>query len=496
MLVFPSNPNSGDVFAPGPGFPSWIWDGDKWTRRGIAAQFALEALSDVAISDLTQGEVLTWDATAEKWTNIVLPEVDLAAYATKQFVSDQIAAIPPTPIPSLVGLSDTNVPNPSVGQALVFNGSTWSASTTFASPIAVSSAARGILFYARDASTANEFMVDNNSPDFVRLNVNNAGSGMILATQGVTRALIDNNGRMTINPFNSATTVPLVVNNTAEGNWTAQFFNTASSSYGVYIKAASESSGSPIGAAFSVVNNLNANIFAVFGNGAINMGPAYLDTGGGSWIRTPVTIDWMGNVTIGMSESQATNPARCVINENKPGGNALIVYNSGSAWNSQFINSNTAGSSYGIIIQAGLSTNDWALQVARRAGGLMLGVRGDGNVNVGMASQSAYATGAIDAGGWIYRATSLRKNKTNIRDITLERASEVVRGLRAIQFNSLCEVDDPRRDCYGLIAEEVEEVDPTLVSYAADGKPASVMYDRVAMLLLPIVQKLLEERQC
>lgn len=70
MLVFPSNPNNGDVFSPGPGFPSWLWDGDKWTKT-TAARFDLGNLSDVTVSDPQDDEVLTWDH--EHWVNKALP---------------------------------------------------------------------------------------------------------------------------------------------------------------------------------------------------------------------------------------------------------------------------------------------------------------------------------------------------------------------------------------------------------------------------------------
>lgn len=35
MLVFPKNPEEGDVFAPH-GHPTWVWDGMKWTTASLA----------------------------------------------------------------------------------------------------------------------------------------------------------------------------------------------------------------------------------------------------------------------------------------------------------------------------------------------------------------------------------------------------------------------------------------------------------------------------
>ena len=75
--------------------------------------------------------------------------------------------------------------------------------------------------------------------------------------------------------------------------------------------------------------------------------------------------------------------------------------------------------------------------------------------------------------------------------VTREQAKKTIAKLRAVSYRSKCEADDPHRTHYGLIAEEVAEVDPNLVTWDAEGRPQGVQYERIAMLLLPLMQELL-----
>ena len=78
---------------------------------------------------------------------------------------------------------------------------------------------------------------------------------------------------------------------------------------------------------------------------------------------------------------------------------------------------------------------------------------------------------------------SARRFKTDIRSIGSDTAKAIVRRLKPVFFKSICEGDDHDRENIGLVAEEVAEVCPALVAYR-DGKPLSVLYERVAVLLL------------
>ena len=114
----------------------------------------------------------------------------------------------------------------------------------------------------------------------------------------------------------------------------------------------------------------------------------------------------------------------------------------------------------------------------------------------------------------LLRSTSSARYKSAVEDLAPIYAENVLK-LRPVWYRSSCPADDPAWSWYGLIAEEVAAVEPRLVSWGygaddydiiekyVDGKltiertvrlgaqpvPDGVAYDRVAVLLLSIVQR-------
>ena len=66
----------------------------------------------------------------------------------------------------------------------------------------------------------------------------------------------------------------------------------------------------------------------------------------------------------------------------------------------------------------------------------------------------------------------------------MDRASETILSLRPVSFHYKQELDPNGIAQFGLVAEEVEKVDPPLVVHNADGKPYSVRYEAVNAMLL------------
>jgi trimeric autotransporter adhesin len=80
-----------------------------------------------------------------------------------------------------------------------------------------------------------------------------------------------------------------------------------------------------------------------------------------------------------------------------------------------------------------------------------------------------------------FQASSRRfKNETK----PMEQASEVIYGLKPVSFRYKAEIEPTRPRGFGLIAEDVEQVSPDLVSRGRDGKVNSVRYDAVNAMLL------------
>ena len=66
----------------------------------------------------------------------------------------------------------------------------------------------------------------------------------------------------------------------------------------------------------------------------------------------------------------------------------------------------------------------------------------------------------------------------------MDNASESLFALKPVTFHYKKEIDPTRTSQFGLVAEEVEKVDPALVVRDKEGKLYSVRYDQVNAMLL------------
>jgi hypothetical protein len=93
-------------------------------------------------------------------------------------------------------------------------------------------------------------------------------------------------------------------------------------------------------------------------------------------------------------------------------------------------------------------------------------------------SQAVY----VNADGKLGALVSSRRFKDEIKP--MEHASEVIYQLNPVSFRYKPEIEPARPASFGLIAEEVENVQPDLVLRDKEGKPYSVRYDQVNAMLL------------
>jgi hypothetical protein len=77
---------------------------------------------------------------------------------------------------------------------------------------------------------------------------------------------------------------------------------------------------------------------------------------------------------------------------------------------------------------------------------------------------------------------SSRRYKHDIR--SMDNASETIYTLRPVSFRYHKEYDATQTKAFGLIAEEVAEVNPDLVGRNAEGQPESVRYEQINAMLL------------
>jgi Chaperone of endosialidase len=88
----------------------------------------------------------------------------------------------------------------------------------------------------------------------------------------------------------------------------------------------------------------------------------------------------------------------------------------------------------------------------------------------------------VDANGKLGTATSSERFKDNIKP--MDKASEAILALKPVTFRYKKQIDSKGIPQFGLVAEDVEKVNPGLVVRDKEGKPYTVRYDQVNAMLL------------
>jgi hypothetical protein len=88
----------------------------------------------------------------------------------------------------------------------------------------------------------------------------------------------------------------------------------------------------------------------------------------------------------------------------------------------------------------------------------------------------------VNADGKLGTATSSKRFKEDIKP--MDKASEALFALKPVAFRYKKEIDPAGRSQFGLLAEEVEKINPELIVRDEEGKPYSVRYEAVNAMLL------------
>jgi hypothetical protein len=99
-------------------------------------------------------------------------------------------------------------------------------------------------------------------------------------------------------------------------------------------------------------------------------------------------------------------------------------------------------------------------------------------------SYKVYVTGSLYATGDIV-AYSDRRKKTDI--VTIEDALEKVKSMRGVFYTKIDESEKGRQ--VGVIAQEVNEILPEAVTYAADVDEYGVKYGNIVGLLIEAIKE-------
>jgi hypothetical protein len=88
----------------------------------------------------------------------------------------------------------------------------------------------------------------------------------------------------------------------------------------------------------------------------------------------------------------------------------------------------------------------------------------------------------VDTNGHLGTMTSSARFKDEIKP--MDKASEAILSLRPVTFHYKRDLDPEGIAQFGLVAEEVEKVNPDLVARDEQGKPYTVRYEAVNAMLL------------
>ena len=98
------------------------------------------------------------------------------------------------------------------------------------------------------------------------------------------------------------------------------------------------------------------------------------------------------------------------------------------------------------------------------------------------ATVSGGTTVFVNSNGKLGTITSAARFKDDITP--MGKASEIILALRPVSFRYTKEIDPQGIPQFGLVAEDVEKVNPDLIIRDADGKPYTVRYEQINAMLL------------
>jgi hypothetical protein len=256
--------------------------------------------------------------------------------------------------------------------------------------------------------------------------------------------------------FNTATGAGTLLFNTADSNTAfgtaALLFNTTGMN------------NTAVGAA-AISNN---------GTGGFNTAMGYFalynnSSGGGN---TALGANTLGNNITGPNNTAVGNSA--LVNNNSGGFNIAIGHNA-------LFNNSTGNFNIGLGEDAGTNVTTASHVICIGADGNDV----DNSCFIGNIFGATSSNGIgvlINANGRLGTMTSSRRFKEEIKP--MQQASEALFGLKPVTFRYKKEIDAAGTSQFGLVAEDVQKVNPDLVVCDKEGKPYSVRYDQVNAMLL------------
>ena len=276
------------------------------------------------------------------------------------------------------------------------------------------------------------------------------------------RALFDN----ITGSGNTATGYQALFHNTVDGNtadgFQALFSNTVgTANTALGYQALYSNIGSQMGAFSGGVGNIAVGPFALYNNTGTDIFTGNLNVaigGGALYSNTTGT----GNVAVGIQALYPNN------------GNGNIAVGSGAGGNLTAGDNNIDIGNLGVVGESNTIRIGGDSGYGPQTASYIAGISGR--------TASGGAAVYVNSDGKLGTSTSSKRFKEGIQP--MDKASEVILALRPVSFRYKKEIDPKAIPQFGLVAEEVEKVNPDLVVRDKEGKPYTVRYDQVNAMLL------------
>lgn len=509
----------------------------KWFNADLPPPPSLETLPDVAVTGKTGGQVLAWDAEAEKWVNAAPPagtladlsDVVVSGEAQGEVLSWNAAAgkwmnsaLPGGAVIALETLQDVHITDPRPNQVLAYDGANWVNKTATSVTVAVTPPADpepgwlwwdsvgGQLFVWYDDGTTGQWVI-----------ANMGGSGSWIGPNDTNNLSWDDAGSFTFAATAAGTTVNV---HSSAGSW-GERIHVAPGAYGLDIKA-SDTSGNYL---MWIRDGDGRWIFDVNSDGSGMLGrPGTFN----QWSPEVPALQWTADGKFGLLGPPQQSPWHAAL--------TIHTLNDYRAWGMNIVCTPTNGRGNGLMIKADGVQADYALYVSQAPGGpeaftiagtgevqcyTHLGVIGrantyaavitaeqSGSVSYGLGVRAGRGGGTcvsvwnadwnqqlfqidtygnVNYSGGIGQFSSVR-DKIDVHPVTRAQARAALAALRPVSFRR--PQGKPGQVNYGLIAEEVAQSAPQFVTYDDAGLPLGVNLSEVLLMLVPVVQQWLEER--
>jgi len=287
------------------------------------------------------------------------------------------------------------------------------------------------------------------------------------------------------------------ISNTATGvqalfNNTTGFNNTANGASALVFNTNGQNNTAT--GAFALFNNKTASFNTAIGSGALfsNRTGSFNTANGASALSCNITG---GENTANGFEALVRNTTGD--NNTANGFNALFNNTTGSfntAEGFRALENSTGSSNTALGSNAGINLTTGSNNIDIGAG--VVGAASDANtIRIGTGRQTAtFVAGiygatvgsgvgvVIDVNGHLGTVTSSERFKDEIKP--MDKASEAILALQPVTFRYKHELDPEGIPQFGLVAEQVEKVNPDLVARDAEGKVNTVRYEAVNAMLL------------